>query len=457
MAAQRAAEGGLVEFISELTLADVPDRVRDRLRLLLADLGAVCVAGRAAPAARVGAEHARALHPADEATALVDGGRLGVTGAAFANAVLANVLDLDDGHRLTKGHPGAIVIPAALAVAQFVDASPERFEEAVVVGYEVAIRAGIALHARDPSYHASGAWGALGAAAAAARLLALDRTATRTALGLAEYHAPMAPIMRSCAEPAMTKDACAWGASLGVESALLAARGFTTVRAEFLDGAFDDLGRRWRLEELYIKAYPCCRWSQAAIAATLQARREAGPLEPAAVERVTVRTFEAAAALAEVVPQDTEQAQYNLVWPVACALARGGFGVGEVLGPFDDPAVRAIFERVEIEVDPELTAAFPARRLTAVELAVHDRAPVRVGPREAPGEPDDPRLRELVIAKVAALVDPGRDVAPYQAGGGIGSADARALIGMLCEHALAPPRGATDAALSATASSSATR
>ena len=101
--------------------------------------------------------------------------------------------------------------------------------EAVVVGYEVAIRAGIALHARDPAYHASGAWGAVGAAAAAARLL-VSTGATISALGLAEYHAPIAPMMRSCAEPEMTKDACAWGASVGVSSALLAARGFTSVR-----------------------------------------------------------------------------------------------------------------------------------------------------------------------------------------------------------------------------------
>ena len=154
------------------------------MRLLLADLAAVCVAGRPAPASELAAAYASAVHPGDEATALLDGRRLGAVGAAWCNGVLANVLDYDDGHRLTKGHPGAVVIPAALAAAQLADATAEELLLAVVVGYEIAIRAGVALHARDDGYHASGAWGGLGAAAAAARLLGLGRDrdrATRSA------------------------------------------------------------------------------------------------------------------------------------------------------------------------------------------------------------------------------------------------------------------------------------
>ena len=95
-----------------------------------------------APAARIAADHAVAVYPGADATLLADGRRAGAVGAAFANGVLANVLDFDDGHRLTKGHPGAVVIPGALAVAQLVDATPTQLLEAVVVGYEVSIRAG---------------------------------------------------------------------------------------------------------------------------------------------------------------------------------------------------------------------------------------------------------------------------------------------------------------------------
>jgi 2-methylcitrate dehydratase PrpD len=421
----------LCEFVGEIALADVPASARERLSLLLADMAAVCVAGRRAPASALAAEHAQSLHPALEAVALLDGRRVGVAGAAFANGVLANVLDFDDGHRLTKGHPGAVIIPAALAVGQLADASELDFLTSVVVGYEVAIRAGIALHDRDPAYHASGAWGCVGAAAAAARLLGLDRAQTLAALGLAEYHAPIALIMRSCAEPQMTKDACAWGASVGVTSALLAARGFTSVRAEFLDAELDDLGQRWRLEELYIKAYPCCRWSQGAIAAGLAAGG-GEPIEAERVRRVRVRTFAAADGLAKLVPESTEEAQYSLLWPLACVLARGRFGVEEVLGPFSDPEVGAMFDRIVLDVDPQLTAAFPERRLTSVEIELADGRRLRAGPLQAPGEPDDPELAALVGAKVTGLI--GHPASGPRVGGasGLRDQDAERLVALMC-------------------------
>jgi 2-methylcitrate dehydratase PrpD len=398
-----STDKALVEFTAGLTLGDLPTATRSRLDLLLADMAAVCTAGRPAPASAMAAAYATAVHPGAEATLLVDGRTAGAAGAAFANGVLANVLDFDDGHRLTKGHPGAVIIPATLAVAQRADATVAQWLEAVVVGYELAIRAGIALHDRDPSYHASGAWGGVGAAVAVARLLGLDGRAILAAAGLAEYHAPIAHIMRSCAEPQMTKDACAWGAFTGVSSALLAAQGFTGVRPEFLDSDLDDLGRTWRLEELYIKAYPCCRWSQGAIAAAMQATGGRA-LQPAEVRRVRVRTFAAADGLAKVLPETTEEAQYSLLWPVACALARGRFGVPEVLGPFTDPDIRAMFERVEIEVDPALTAQFPHRRLSAVEIELTGGERLAAGPLEAAGEPDDPRLAAVVRGKVSELL-----------------------------------------------------
>ena len=124
--------------------------VRRHLALVLLDLAAVCEAGRTAPAAahrrRLRRRGARA---ATRATALLDGRRLSAPGAAWANGVLANVLDYDDGHRITKGHPGAMVIPAALATAEAVGASATAFLEAVLVGYEVALRAGVLIHERE--------------------------------------------------------------------------------------------------------------------------------------------------------------------------------------------------------------------------------------------------------------------------------------------------------------------
>jgi 2-methylcitrate dehydratase PrpD len=416
---------GLIEdFVRSLRWSDVPAPVQRRVRHLLADFAAVSVAGRAAPAARIAADHAAAVHPGADATALLDGRRLGVLGAAWSNGVLANALDMDDGHRLTKGHAGANVIPAALATAQLAGASEERLLAAVVVGYEVAIRAGIALHARDPAYHASGAWGAMGAAAAAASLLELPAGAVRDAIGLAEYHAPIAGIMRSVAEPAMTKDACGHGAWLGVNAALLARRGFTSLPAEFLAGDIDDVGTDWRLLEVYVKAYPCCRWSQGAVHAALSLRAPA----TREIERVRITTFAAAAALARVSPTTTEEAQYNLVWPVATALVKGDFGVGAVLGPFGDPAVDALAGRVEVEIDPRMEAAFPQRRLSAVTLELRHGRRLASEVVEAPGEPEDPAWEEIVAGKVERLVG---TPPPTGTSHGLAGLSAYELIGVL--------------------------
>ena len=93
--------GGPAERLFALAEGELPDEVRERVTWLLRDLLAVSVAGRVTETARVAAEHASSEHPGDAATALFDGRRLSATGAAWANGVLANALDYDDGHRLT--------------------------------------------------------------------------------------------------------------------------------------------------------------------------------------------------------------------------------------------------------------------------------------------------------------------------------------------------------------------
>src|SRR3546814_2709957 len=93
--------------------------------------------------------------------------------AALAGAGCIDALDAHDGHRLTKGHAGVTVVPALLAFCdEAARCNGAEFLTRLVLGYEVATRAGIALHATAADYHTSGAWNALAAAA-------LDRKSTR--------------------------------------------------------------------------------------------------------------------------------------------------------------------------------------------------------------------------------------------------------------------------------------
>ena len=397
--------GEVSRFALGLEPADVPDEVRARLDLLLLDHAAVCAAGRRAPAATLAADYAGAVHAGSEAVALVDGRRLAAAGAAFANGVLANVLDYDDGHRLAKGHPGAVVVPAALAVAQLVGAPPDELTTSVLVGYEVALRAAVRQHARMPLYHASGSWGALGAAAACGRLLGLPQDALGHALGLAEYHAPIALMSRAVTDPGMTKDALGWGAFVGVSSTLLASSGYTALAPCFLDGPPLALGERWDVLDVYVKPYPCCRWSQPAIDAALHLRRDPAWRDDVPVTRVVVETFEPADTLSRRLPLTTEEMQYSLTWPVAVALAKGRFGVDEVLDLGGLPV--ELEGMIVVQAMPELTAAFPARRLSEVVVERADGSSVRSGRVEAGGEPDGPGWAAAIEAKAARFLPPG--------------------------------------------------
>jgi 2-methylcitrate dehydratase PrpD len=210
---------------------------------------------------------------------------------------------------------------------------------------------------------------------------------------------------RAVNDPAMTKDTTGWGAFMGTSCAMLAARGFTALDSEFMQASEElELGSRWELLELYLKPYPCCRWSQPGIDAALRLRADG--LDPARIDEIEVRTFAAAADLSWRRPENTEEMQYSLAWPVATALARGRFGVDEVLTGFADADAARLVERMRLVVDPELTERFPGRRLTALVVRMDDGTELRTGAVEAGGEPGAGDWEDVVGAKARAFLDP---------------------------------------------------
>ena len=152
---------------------------------------------------------------------------------------------------------------------------------------------------------------------------------------------------------------------------------------------------------------------------------------------IRVRTFGAADGLASGVPANTEEAQYSLTWPLACAVARGRFTVADVLGNFDDPAAGLLLERIRIEIDPQLDAAFPARRLSAVDIELADGTVLSAGPLEAPGEPEDPNLGGIVADKFAASSTRGETSSPLRPTGVSPSWTLPELLTLMCQSILA--------------------
>lgn len=319
----------------------------------------------------------------------------------MANAGTIDSMDGHDGHRLTKGHAGVAVFPAVLA---FIDGPWERslhdLLSAVAVGYEISLRAGVALHASAAEYHSSGAWNALGAAAVGARLLGLDHDATWHALGIAEYSAPRGPMMRAIDHPTMVKDGSGWGAQAGVSAALLAADGFSGAPAELMgssDGP-EDLGSRWRILEQYFKPFPVCRWAHPAVQAVLSLLAET-VVAVDQVDRIEVTTFAAGTRLNTVRPRTTEEAQYSLPYAVAAALVHGDLTPESLLTPDADPDVASLTGRIHLSESVAMTKEFPAQRLAQVEIHLRDGRRLASGPTTADGEPESPLSDAQLLAK----------------------------------------------------------
>jgi 2-methylcitrate dehydratase PrpD len=215
-------------FVQGLAFADLPaDVVAQALRCLL-DLIGVAAAGSRTSAAQIVNDYATTQLRSSETEAriLFSGRRASPAGAAFAGATTIDSFDAHDGHVLIKGHAGVVVLPTLLAMVDSGAACDDReFITALVLGYEIATRAGISLHASAAEPHCSGTWNAIACAAIGARLLGLGKGQTRHALGIAEYFGPRGQLTRVCDSPSMVKDGFGWGAHAGLTAALLARAG----------------------------------------------------------------------------------------------------------------------------------------------------------------------------------------------------------------------------------------
>lgn len=408
--------GGIVDFIQALRYADIPQGARHAARRALLDTLGTAAAASGTQASRILRDHVQRFHGAGEVGArlLFDGRRVAPQGAAMAGAGSIDSVDAHDGHRLTKGHVGVCVLPALLAFCdEMAPCSGEEFLTRLVLGYEVATRAGIALHATAADYHTSGAWNALGAAAVGARALRLSGAQTAHALGIAEYYGPRSQMMRVIDHPTMLKDGSSLGALAGVSAALLAADGFTgapavTVTDAAVADIWDDLGTTWRVEEQYIKAYPVCRWAQPAVEAVLSLRgASAGSLDLDSIRRVTIHSFTEATRLATRRPRTTDEAQYSLPFPVAAALVHGRLGLAEIDGGgLTDSRVLAFSEAMALVEAADYSARFPAERWAHAVIELADGRELVSKPCPARGDPEAPFSDAELTGKFHLLADP---------------------------------------------------
>ncbi|KIC38656.1 2-methylcitrate dehydratase [Ruegeria sp. ANG-R] len=406
----------VTEFTLNRSAEDIPASAREAAALLLLDTIGVLIAAGPMEAGVIARDTAALMFassdPAFSARMLFDGRRASLAGAAYATATQTDNLDAHDGFNPVKGHIGVAVVPALAALAeQRPDLSGPDALAAMIVGYEIAGRAGLALHATVSDYHTSGAWNALGVAAMAARMRGYSSEQLRQALGIAEFHGPRSQMMREIATPTMLHDGSGWGALVGLSAAILAERGFTgapaiTIEADEVEAHWADLGSVWQVEQQYIKPYPICRWAHAAIDGVRLLMHQHS-LSHQQIKSIRINSFHEAACLFSDRPQTTSQAQYSLPFAAAAQAVHGRIGVEHISGAgLADPEVAKVMSRIEVAESPRHSARFPQGRWADVVIETTDGAAYESGDLNARGGPESPLSQPEIIDKFTGFAAP---------------------------------------------------
>lgn len=362
----------LENYILETSWGDLPQEVQQRLKGCMIDLFGALIVGSKSKQFSAGLKLAKSVFGSGTIAVVGSGERLCFAGAATAMGHSSNAYDIDDGHNITRAHPGTSFVGAILAAAYEKNISRNEFLTTLLVAYETTIRMGAALMDYYNYAHSSGTFGAVGVAAGVGRVYGFSKEQLNNALSVAEFNAPLVPGIRSVEYPSMNKDGVPFGVMTGVLAILDTQCGFTgnkhMLEADEYRHYLDDLGEKHQVMDLYFKPYPCCRWAHPAIDACLQLIKKHNVL-PSDIKKVTIHTFKRATMLSKIVPKTADEAQYNIAYPVASAIIYGDFGFTQVLEEnLNDPAVIDMMNRLEFKVDNNLDLRFPAERICRAEI-----------------------------------------------------------------------------------------
>ncbi|HWA19428.1 MAG TPA: MmgE/PrpD family protein [Devosia sp.] len=385
----------LAAFVADIV--DIPTSVRVILQDAMIDAIGCGLFGLTTEPCRI--VHLYALDQAGppETTLWASGSkRISAANAALAMGTAIHGFDFDD-HSRAKIHPGAVVIAAALALGEREGADGRTFLRAVAAGYEVMNRISLAVNpnaSRMRGWHLTGTTGTFGAAAAASVILGLDASTTASAFGLAGTQS--AGLWAFNADGAMSKRLHPGAAARsGIAAAELAQRGFEGPRyvLEAADGGFlaatsDDvrlgeiargLGTEWRTEGTCFKPYSCCGSNHASIDAALSLKRDYG-FDVSDINKIVV-------GISRVVERQTGfpyvqgnalNAQMSIRHNVAAALLDGQVLIEQFTSKrLADPALNTLIAQVEVEVDPEMDAIYPAKYAGITTINLRDGRQLR--------------------------------------------------------------------------------
>jgi 2-methylcitrate dehydratase PrpD len=360
----------LARYAAGLRYENLPPAVVAQAKEIIADTVAACICGADMPWSRIVIDYAERTGPGGASRILGRGTQVQAPAAALANGALAHAFELDSLTRPGAGaHPGATVLPPALAIAQQVGASGKELIAAVIAGNEVMIRIGRATgHTNEArGFHAPGTTGPFGAAVACGLLLGLDERGMTNALGIAGSLAGgLLEFARG--DGGMVKRLHLGRASeAGVMAASLAAGGFegprTVIEGEFgflrvFCTEWDEthltrgLGSDFVTMSAVLKRYPCHATAHAPVRAVrdLQAAHKFAGGDVAAITVTATRRMIERHNILE--PPDLMLAQYSIPFCVALALFREARDPGSYdETALADPQIRALTRKVKLVLD----------------------------------------------------------------------------------------------------------
>jgi 2-methylcitrate dehydratase PrpD len=426
----------LAAFAAELRIEAIPPSVLERAEDLLLDWFGSALAGKGARPVETLARFAESMGPADgPSEVLIHRRGSSPLVAAMANAASSHFAEQDDVHNGSVFHPAAVVFPPALAVAQAFGRSGAELLSAAVAGYEVGIRVGEFLgRSHYRIFHTTGTAGTLAAAAAVGQLLRLGPAQMAHAFGSAgTQSAGLWEFLREGADSKQLHTAHAAGA--GLTAAYLAADGFSGAW-RILDGAqgmaagmssdadasrlTDRLGTRWAVAETSFKFHASCRHTHPA-ADALQQLMHAHRLGAGDVAEVTAQVHQGALDVLGPVldPQTVHQAKFSMGTVLGLVAVHGRAGLAEFDAHWRDPAVLDFRERVAMQRDAEVDAAYPARWIGKVAVRTRDGRTLEARVDEPKGDPGNTLER-------AEIEDKALRLAAYR--GGADAAEMRRVI-----------------------------
>lgn len=406
----------LAEFLVDFRFDSLkPGTIEQTSYVILDTMGAI--AGGAAEPEMQELTAKLTVSPAGDASVIGTDKKAVSAAAAFLNGTAGTFLEMDEGNRFAKGHPSIHVLPALWALAEIRGLPGRALMEALVLGYEVGARIGIAAAMR-PDMHPHGTWGTVGAAAAVAKLLDYDAARMRETINVASS-LTLASSKRTMLEGGTVRNAYAGIANRMalmaidlVEAGFIGERdGLSSVFGRVVSEKFDTarmirgLGRDWQIDQNYFKLHSCCRYNHGALDALddLLAREK---IAADSVERVDVASYLYAAELDDQAPRNTLGAKFSVPFAVATRLVRGSSAVENFTwDAVRDPKVQALARRVFVTEDKAMTAKLPQFRPARVDLRLNDGRTLTAAVEANRGDDQDPYSRIELVGKYFSLAE----------------------------------------------------